>query len=252
MSETHNTSAKDGGIQVIARAVAVLRALEQEGSSLGTLAKATGLPRSTVQRIVDSLAAENLVETGDTGVRPGWGLQQLAQKGQSMVAQRVRPHLQALFEATHETVDISTFHGRQVTFLDRIISDQELRVVPINDRPRPLHAMANGKAMLSCLNDRQLAAMLPDPFTPLTAHTVSSLADLKAELRMIRSDGFSYDREEHVVGICAIGTPLDVPGLQPHAISAVMPVSRFEDRLPLLRDALHRCRVDMEAALRAP
>ena len=63
-----------GGIQVIARAAAILRALGREGMSLGALAKQTGLPRSTVQRIVDALAAEDFVEAGDAGVRLGWGL----------------------------------------------------------------------------------------------------------------------------------------------------------------------------------
>ena len=45
------------GIQVIARAAAVLRALRDapSGLSLGALAEATGLPRSTVQRIVAAL-----------------------------------------------------------------------------------------------------------------------------------------------------------------------------------------------------
>ncbi|HEY0276459.1 MAG TPA: helix-turn-helix domain-containing protein, partial [Paenirhodobacter sp.] len=163
---------KDGGIQVIARAVAIMRVLNHDGLSLGALARATDLPRSTVQRIVDALAAEHLVETGDGGVRPGWGLQQLAQTGQSMVARRVRPHLQTLFEATHETVDISTWHGRQVAFLDRIVSDQEVRVVPVNDRPRPLYAMANGKALLSCLSEAQIGTLLRDPLPAQTPATL--------------------------------------------------------------------------------
>ncbi|PZQ50174.1 MAG: IclR family transcriptional regulator [Rhodovulum sulfidophilum] len=252
MSDTEQVSAKDGGIQVISRAFAVLRALDRNGSSLGALAKATGLPRSTVQRIVDSLAAENVVEIGDSGVRPGWGLQQLAQAGQSIVVQRVRPQLQTLFEATRETVDISTFHGRQVTFLDRIISDQELRVVPFNDRPRPLHAMANGKAMLSLLDDDRIAALLPEPLARLTPLTLTTLDALRKELDAVRREGFSYDREEHALGVCAIGAPINVPGLPPHAISAVMPATRFEARLPELKEALRACRVAMVGALRMP
>ena len=85
------------------------------------------------------------VEVGEGGVRPGWGLRRLAAAAQSNIAALVRPGLEALFEHTRESVDLSTGHGREVAFLDRIISDQELRVVPIADRPRPLHAMANGK-----------------------------------------------------------------------------------------------------------
>ena len=52
-----------GGIQVIARAANILRALEGEGEglSLGEIAARVDLPRSTVQRIVTALADEQLL-----------------------------------------------------------------------------------------------------------------------------------------------------------------------------------------------
>ena len=51
------------GIQVIARAAAVLRALKdsQTGLSLGQIADRVALPRSTVQRIVAALIDERLL-----------------------------------------------------------------------------------------------------------------------------------------------------------------------------------------------
>src|SRR5271169_4535784 len=50
-------------VQVIARAAAILRALEEQsaGLSLGQIAQRVNLARSTVQRIVAALAAEKLV-----------------------------------------------------------------------------------------------------------------------------------------------------------------------------------------------
>ena len=58
---TDASKATKKGIQVIARAAAVLRALENEpaGLSLGKIAQRVDLSRSTVQRIVDALAAVN-------------------------------------------------------------------------------------------------------------------------------------------------------------------------------------------------
>ena len=54
---------RQNGIQVIARAAAILRTLEsnRDGMSLGEIAKQVGLARSTVQRIVNALAVEGLV-----------------------------------------------------------------------------------------------------------------------------------------------------------------------------------------------
>src|SRR3546814_8964560 len=53
-----------GGIQVIARTSRIMRALSAhpQGLSLGGIAAEVGLPRSTVQRIVTALVAENLLE----------------------------------------------------------------------------------------------------------------------------------------------------------------------------------------------
>src|SRR5436190_488883 len=50
-------------VQVIARAAAILRALENEalGLSLGQIAERVGLARSTVQRIIAALEIEKLV-----------------------------------------------------------------------------------------------------------------------------------------------------------------------------------------------
>jgi IclR family acetate operon transcriptional repressor len=249
MAMDQDAEGREGGVQVIARAAAILRALGPEGMSLGALARATGLPRSTVQRIVDALSVESLVEIGSGGVRPGWGLQQLAQQAQSDVAAVARPALEALFDRTHETIDIAMGHGREVAFLDRIISDQEVRVVPITDRPRPLHAMANGKAILSCMNDAQVTTLIGPKALRLTAATKIDLAALLVELGEIRRTGFAYDQEEHAAGVCAVGTPIIVPGLRPHAVSIAVPVQRFAAGLVGFQRALRDCRAQIEAAL---
>ena len=239
------------GIQVIARAAAILRALGRDGMSLGALAKQTGLPRSTVQRIVDALAAEDFVEAGDAGVRLGWGLGRLAQLAQSDIVLAARPHLEALFEATHESVDISARQGSEVSFLDRIVSDQELRVVPIANKPRRLHAMANGKALLSSMSDAEVERLLQDNLLALTPHTITTLPALLADLALARNSGFSHDREEHAPGVCAIGTAIRVPGLPALAISVAAPASRFEASLPAFQQALQTARAAIEQSLAA-
>ena len=59
------------GVQVIARAASVLRALEgkPDGLSLAQIAREVGLARSTVQRIVAALAAEDFVSRSATRSR---------------------------------------------------------------------------------------------------------------------------------------------------------------------------------------
>ncbi|XBS71297.1 IclR family transcriptional regulator [Acerihabitans sp. KWT182] len=225
-------------IQVISRAAQILRSLGSEGLSLGELAQRTGLPRSTVQRIVDALEQENLVDAGESGVRLGWGLNELAKMTYCNVAAKLRHPFETLFTATRETVDIATLRGREVYFLDRIISDQLVRVVPMTDRPKPLYAMANGKAILSCLPDEQIRDLFGKCMPALTEHTLTSVESLLDDIALIRQSGFSYDREEHAQGVCAIGIPLAVPDSAPYAMSVVVPSFRFDARLPELQTIL--------------
>ncbi len=236
------------GMQLISRAAAVLRTLSNTNMSLGSIARITNLPRSTVQRIVDALAAENLVEAGRDGVRLGWGLQHIARRGHTSIVPLARPALELLFTRTHETVDISGIQGEEVTFLDRILSDQELRVVPFPDRPRPLYAMANGKALLSMLTDEEIGARLTGRLQPLTPATLTALPPLLAQIASVRETGFSYDCEEHAPGVCAIGTPVRLPQLGCFAFSVVMPQNRYEQNRCLVEDALKESRDMLLAA----
>jgi DNA-binding IclR family transcriptional regulator len=247
MSKDSHGDNGPGGIQVIARAAAILRALGPEPMSLGAIARETELPRSTVQRIVDALAAEQLVEAGDKGVRPGWGLQRLATTGEAGVVAAMHQHLEWLFEQTRETVDFSMGQGREVVFLDRIISDQALRVVPLLDRPRALNVMANGKAMLSGMSDDVIAKLFAQ-----SARSNRPRVDLGAlmnEIQAVRRTGFAYDRGGHIEGVDAVGVPVQVEGFRPYALSLAAPSCRFDANLATFQSALRECRRACEAKL---
>lgn len=237
------------GIQVISRATAILRVLSDQPQSLGSIASATGLPRSTVQRIVEALALESLVEAGSKGVRLGWGLTEIAKRNETNILTTARPVLETLFARTRETVDISTALGAEVSFLDRIISDQELRVVSFPNKPRPLYAKANGKALLACLSSQEIERLFNDKLTALTQHTLTDLPALLAEIEQVRESGFAYDLEEHALGVCAIGTGLVAPDGKPYAFSVAMPLSRYESMKQEVEAALHEARTMLTGLL---
>jgi len=242
------------GVQSIARAAAVLRALgaSHDSLSLGALAVATGLPRSTVQRLVQALQQERLVQVGgpaEPGVRLGPGISELAGAIRVDVVRLARPHLQTLFDAVRETVDLSTAQGAQVRFLDMIVSEQELRVVPRRDAILALHCMANGKALLASLPDQAVARLLGNALLRPTCRSIGSLDALLAELATIRRTGFAYDRQEHSAGVCAVGVPIRAVDGRPYAVSVAVPEQRFEAILPAVQAALAVCKAGIEGAL---
>ena len=124
---------RDHGIQVIARAAAILRvcATASGGLSLGDIAGDVGLPRSTVQRIVNALAAEGLLHADGShrSIRLGGELFQVAAQHHLDVVEVIHPYLKELASLTGETVDLAVLRGSRLVFVDQVIGNQRLRAV---------------------------------------------------------------------------------------------------------------------------
>ena len=223
-----------GGIQVIARAASVLRALENhpQGLSLGQIAKSVGLARSTVQRIVGALATEDfLVAAGPSGgVRIGPGLARLAASINSNAADIIRPHLRALGEDVGETVDLAVLSGGSVVFIDQVQGRQRLVALSAVGERFPLHCTANGKAVLACFSDEDAQELIDKSVAEHPGHPLAQRKVLLKEIERSRQSHLSYDLGEHGSGICAVGTALlDVFG-RPLAVSIPVPQQRFADQ----------------------
>ncbi|WP_290867339.1 IclR family transcriptional regulator [Aquabacterium sp.] len=226
-------SADKSGIQVIARAAAVLRALKDhpQGLSLGELAKLLGLARSTVQRIVEALDRENLVIAASPtrGVRLGPALLALAAATRFEVAEIARPILQEISLECGETVDLSILDGDKLVFVEQIVGVHRLRAESAIGVSFPLHSTAPGKAMLALMTDEERANLKPKlKLTRITRHTVSSWPVLMAELDKARETGLSHDLEENSMGISAVATALRVSTGEMIAISIPVPTQRFD------------------------
>lgn len=238
---------------MISRAAAVLRALA-DGSgnlSLGQIAKAANLPRSSVQRIVGALEAEGFVSTqaGQAGVRLGRELVRLGSAVQASLRTLIRPHLQELHARTRDTVDLTLLMDGTPIVVDQISSTASLRVVSFVGRPLPLHATASGKCHLMNMGREEAARLLEEPLKPYTSHTITSVPTLMKFAGTLADAEFGYDREEYDDGICALALPIQTPASDNYALAVSMPAKRFAERLPDLRGALRQAQRGIEEML---
>jgi len=242
---------KQGGIQVIARAAAIMRTLSEhpQGLSLAAIAQAVGLPRSTVQRIVCALEAEYLVEAlgPSGGFRLGAALGQLVHQTQTDIISLVRPYLECLSNRLQESVALSKRAGEKIHVLDRIVAERDLRVVFPIGAFAPMHSTSAGKVLLAGLSDDEVRELLPDPLPLMTRHT-RDLPALLAELAEIRKTGFTFDHEECSEGISGGSVSLDTY-LGRYAISVVLPAARAARHIEAIREALLACKRDIERAI---
>jgi DNA-binding IclR family transcriptional regulator len=239
------------GVQVIARAAGVLRALEgrPEGLSLGQIAREVGLARSTVQRIVAALATEDFVTEAQPGrgVRIGPGLARIAASISSNLTDILHAHLAALRDEVGETVDLSILSGGSAVFIDQIPGQQRLIAVSDIGVRFPLHCTANGKAMLACFDKEDAAALIDKSVAEHPDHRLADRAKLLREIEAARRKHVAFDLGEHDVGISAVGVAVLDTFVRPVAVSIPTPTHRFSAQRESITATLSAFREKMSA-----
>lgn len=220
------------GIKVIAKAAAILRVCKEsnDGFSLSDIAERIALPRSTVQRIVNALVQEGLLQNTGTArsIRLGPEIHSLSAAHRIDVIELAHPFLKRLSERTGETVDLAKLKGDHMIFVDQVVGSHRLRAISSVGEIFPLHNTANGKAALALLSDAVIATLLE----------TSKYQNIKTEITQTRASGLAIDRQEHSPGISAIGAAFEISTGEIYAISIPMPAIRFSEQsanfVPLL------------------
>lgn len=229
-----------GGVQVIARAIDVLRALKGQpgGLSLGQIADRVGLPRSTVQRIVAALQSERMViaSGSGSGIQLGPELHALAEGARYNTVDLLRPILQDIARETGETVDLSVVRGAVLVFIDQVPGSHRLRTVSQVGEEFPLTSTANGKACLALLPLSEAQRLAQAEWAG--QGIAGDMAGLMAELVQVRVDGVAYDRDQHTVGISAVGIGFRNWHGDLFALSIPTPSMRFAEKSAALADVL--------------
>ncbi|MBF6193640.1 IclR family transcriptional regulator [Nocardia sp. CDC186] len=228
----------------IGRATVILDAIaEGRGPlTLTELAGRTGLPRSTVHRIVQALERElYVVRVADRhGYSLGPGLLKFGMNAHLRLLSGNRPRLARLAREINENVELAVFSGREVVVVDQLASPDRLRGVTKVGKSFSLHASCLGMALLAHLPDERVRDLLSAPLTRFTAKTVTDRARIMERLEQVRRSHIAIDQEEHDLGICAVATGFLGPTGALQAVSVVMPTARFTEKRDHAIEALGR------------
>ncbi len=222
-------------LQVVDRSVAILDALASDTPELGVteLAKATGMSKGTVHRILASLEHHRLVEQDSESKRYRLGLR-LFEFGSRATAQidyvrLVEPFLQQLASQTGETTHLAILDEGTILYVAKVDGWHSLRMPSQIGKRLPTHCTALGKVMLAGLPDVNLRQILKGHgLVQLTPNTLTSLERLKSELEAIRRLGYSVDNEELELGLRCVAAPVvDSNGDAVAAVSISGPTTRI-------------------------
>jgi DNA-binding IclR family transcriptional regulator len=200
---------------------------------------------------VQALAAEHLVvyASPNGGVRLGPGLANLAAGARRELRHELRPYLIQLSRQLDETVDLAVLEGDRVLFVDQAAVPRRLAAVSFVGATFPAHCTANGKVLLATLPDHRIEQLLPRRLERLTPNTVTDRRLLLGELATVRQQGVAFDREEHTVGICAVGAVVHDPAGPLAAVTIPMPSTRFYGAEQHLAGVIRSACAEMSAVL---
>lgn len=212
-----------------ALAVAVRR--QPEGASLTELGRAAGFTASSTYRYLRPLISFGLVSQDPASGRYRLGLRMVELAGiclQSISFRTVaRPFAEELTRRTQETVYLGVPDGLEVVYLDRIDSPLPLRPHTNLGGRNPLHCTSLGKAMMAA--DPELAArVMGQPLPARTEHTLTTRADLAADLAATAARGYAVDDLENEAEVRCTGAAIyDHTGAVVGAISVSGPATRL-------------------------
>ena len=213
------------------------------------------LPKATAYRLVDWFITQGYLsrEPGRKRLIVGPKLAALAFGALSSSMRHDAPHvvLQRLVHAINETCNIGTLLNGEVIYLDRVEAEHwPLRLQYTSGSRVPLHCSAIGKLYLALAPSTRRRRLLQSlELRRFTDHTITDSGRLDAELRQIRKEQVSFDREEYLAGVICVAVP--VFGRNGELLAAVaiqapearMNVQTARRHLPTLRDAADRtCR----------
>jgi len=208
------------GTQSIDRAADLLvRVVESsEPASVGELAEAAGLPKSTASRLLSALERQGLVQReGRGGVSVGPVLLRLASRGSfaDELTAQAGPALQRLAAASSETINLAVPAADGVEHLAQIDSPHFLGSTNWVGRRVPLHCTAVGKVFLA----HGAAHLGPGPLARLTPATVTDRQTLLGQLDRVRARGYAVAGGELEPGLTALAAP--VFGADGRAVAAL-------------------------------
>lgn len=239
--ERNQTKSRSTDSQSIARAVMVLHVVaDHPGASLGTIAKQTGLARSTVQRLVNALNAAGLVTKifGKQGVYLGMELARFGSRVQLSARTLLLPLMEELHAAMPENLDLTCFRDGKVFVIEQLASNEDIRVISYVGKQHPIHCTANGKAHLSMLPEAEALRAIGSQPERMTANTITDPRRLLHQIEAFRATGLYYDEEEYSEGVCAIATALPQIAGMDLTLSVAMPVPRYKRRADEAKAAL--------------
>lgn len=223
-------------VRAVGVAVAVLNYLaEHPRKTLSEIAQGLGQNISLVYRMLATLESEGLV-LRDRDRRYALGSRTMYLGYQAQRAMPINevaaPRMQALVEATQETVHLAVRNRFERVIVAMVESPQPVRVSTPVGTKFPLHYGGTGLAILAFLSKAEQEEILSGPLSKKTPTTVADPVKIRELLTVIARQGYHVAVGDFAHAAFSIAAPIFGPdSAAVGAICAVGPEVRLEEAI---------------------
>jgi len=219
-------------------------AASSKGLSLAQLNVLLDSPKSSLLNLLRPLVSEGYLQHDGNLYRLGPAMFRLSANIMSVLnfSQLLRPYLEELAERCHETVVLGVLDRQQrvQTLVDVVESAKSVRFAVPLGTTLPLYCTPGGRLLLAHADKEfQEAYLRETKLEQLTEKTIANKKALRAELEAVLRDGYAIGVGEIVLEATAIAAPIfGAQGQVIAVLNIAVPSARFEQELPMLREAL--------------
>ena len=200
-------------VQSLERGLAVIRcfAADTPDLTLSDVARAPGLTRAAARRFLLTLVDLGYVRTDGKLFSLTARVLELGYAFLSGLSlpELSMPHLEALSAEVRESSSVSVLDGADIVYVARVPVSR-IMTVSINLGTRfPAYATSMGHVLLAGLTGAEFESYVDKVrLEPLTTHTITSIPALRAELSVVRDQGWALVDQELEAGLRSIAVPI--------------------------------------------
>jgi DNA-binding IclR family transcriptional regulator len=198
----------------IERAITIIELLSstQEGYSLQALIDKTGLAKTTVFRILNTLLKHGYVhKESDNGfvLTKKFLLLGLSGMGDENLIEKSIGIMRQLKDELNETVLIGALVEEKVIMLEQVLGNHPFTFCLKPGKKVELHNSAPGKAYLAFCDANERDALIDNmEFKRYNDNTITDKGIFRKHLQEIREQGYAIDFAEELEGVHCIGAPI--------------------------------------------
>lgn len=218
------------------RLIAILEMIAVAGRpiSAAEVQKATGLPKPTCYRLVQTLQEHRLIDESEGTSRfvIGERLIRIALLGKSDVDVRraSAPLIKSAAVEIRETMFLARFRNGQVEIIHVETPDDPGRAyIYPGLGTRPMHACSCSKAIAAFAEPEFQDRILSGALRQYTEHTKTTADALRLEFEAIVQRGFAECDQEIDTGVASVAAPVTIGNIgATFSVGAVGPIRRFD------------------------